>query len=141
MENLNKVPAEKSWAARHSKGLDFSLKDEPRYFLPDGSANPKALLEKGTTTVSMHKREVTNLESTSSYAAGTETDWGIEAKMEVYEETGGAADATKKTKKRSAEVRSDSQAYQTGEGEEVVEMMAKFDVLDDRAARTERITK
>lgn len=138
VEKLNKIPMDKTWGARHSKGLDFSLKDEPRYFLPDGSANPKALLEKGTTTVTMHKHEVTNKDNVSRSAQGRETDWGIEADMQVYEETGDASNPIKKTKERSVEVRSDSEAYQTGDGEEVVEMMAKFDIMDDRAARMER---
>lgn len=141
VDNLSKAPTDQSWAMRHSKDLNFQLKDEPRFFLPDGSSNTRALLEKGTTSVSMAKHEVSKLETVSSYAAATEDEWGIVGKLEVDAEIGGLGNPIKSTKKRSAEVRSDSQAYHTGEGEEVVQMMAKFDVLDDRAARTERITK
>jgi hypothetical protein len=66
---------DKVWNLRHSHNLDFSLTPEARYFQPDGTANPAALLQKGLTGVSVSKSEVTNTAAVVAAIAGALSDY------------------------------------------------------------------
>ena len=128
---------DKVWNLRHSHNLDLSLTPEARYFQPDGTTNPAALLHRGLTSATVSKSEATNTESTYISANAVENEWGVTATKSVREEEGEGTDLVVKERTRAVEVRSDS----TGRGEEVIDFLVKTDVLDDRNARLSRINK
>jgi hypothetical protein len=77
LEEIKNKGDDQNWSARHSHDLDFGLKPEARYFNPDGTTNPSALLQKGVTTVTFSKTEVTNKDVVYLNTRGTEDEWGL----------------------------------------------------------------
>ena len=77
LAEINAQGDDQIWSSRHSHDLNFGLKPEARYFNPDGTTNPNALLKKGLTTITISKAEHTNNDVAYLKASGTEDEWGI----------------------------------------------------------------
>ena len=141
VDKLNEMAVDDVYHARHKTTLDFSLKPEPRYFLPDGSTNPASIKDKGTTVTRLFKAEGTNKDQLLMAAGAQENEWGLAAKLTQYSTSTDPNHPSKHSLERTVEVRSDADAYLKGTGEQVVETMVMNDIKDDRLARAERVQK